>query len=138
MGRIKLFPVYDILCAKDFNPNERTGEIFSKGNPRILLPEQLHRSVIQFYNYRASVLKANTAAVNVKKEAVQKKEDQYLYQCSSCLTVYDETMGEPENNIAAGTLFEALPPEYCCPLCETGKNGFNKIERAALQHLQAV
>ena len=28
---IKLFKVYDILCAKDFNPNERTEETFSSG-----------------------------------------------------------------------------------------------------------
>jgi hypothetical protein len=38
---IELLHVYDILCAKDFNPNERTGFVFSSGNPKFLLAEQL-------------------------------------------------------------------------------------------------
>ncbi len=50
---IRLGKVYDILCAKDFNPNERTEEIFSSGNPLIVLPEQLRRSVVKYYHYRA-------------------------------------------------------------------------------------
>lgn len=53
---IKLFKVYDILCAKDFNPNERTEEVFSSGNPKAVLPEQLRRGVIKYYNYRASLI----------------------------------------------------------------------------------
>jgi hypothetical protein len=59
---IRLGKVYDILCAKDFNPNERTEEIFSSGNPKIVLPEQLRRSVVKYYHYRAGLekkLKAN-------------------------------------------------------------------------------
>ena len=52
---IRLFKVYDILCAKDFNPNERTGEIYSKDNPKILLPEQLRRCVLKYYQYRAGI-----------------------------------------------------------------------------------
>lgn len=56
---IRLLKVYDILCAKDFNPNERTEEIFSSGNPKIVLPEQLRRSVLKYYNYRAGIIKKN-------------------------------------------------------------------------------
>lgn len=47
---IGLFPVYDILCSKNFNPNERTGIIFSKGNSKFLLAKQLRRAIISFYN----------------------------------------------------------------------------------------
>ena len=49
---IELFHVYDILCAHDFNPNERTGFVFSSNNPKFLLGEQLRRSVTAFYNNR--------------------------------------------------------------------------------------
>jgi hypothetical protein len=59
---IRLLKVYDILCAKDFNPNERTEEIFSSGNPKIVLPEQLRRSVLKDYNYRAGIIKKNAKA----------------------------------------------------------------------------
>lgn len=54
---IRLFKVYDILCAKDFNPNERTEEIFSSNNPKFVLSEQLRRSVINYYKYRAAIVK---------------------------------------------------------------------------------
>jgi rubredoxin len=134
---IKLLSVYDILCAKDFNPNERTGEIFSKGNPKILLPEQLRRAVIQFYNYRATVNKTNAVSHHPKKEIAEIKKEEFFFQCSNCLTVYDEAAGEPENKIAAGTVFEKLPPAYCCPLCESEKKNFKKIAKSSLA-LQSV
>lgn len=56
---IKLIKVYDILCAKDFNPNERTEEIFSSDNFKFVLPEQLRRSVLKYYHYRESLYKKN-------------------------------------------------------------------------------
>lgn len=59
---IRLLKVYDILCAKDFNPNERTEDVFSSGNPKIVLPEQLRRSVLKYYNYRAGIIKKNVKA----------------------------------------------------------------------------
>ena len=130
---IKLFSVYDILCAKGFNPNERTGEIFSKGNPKIFLSEQLHRSIVAFYNYRSAVNKTATVKIVAKKEGSDKKAIAFLYQCTSCLTVYDESIGEPENNITAGTAFEKLPVAYCCSLCEAEKGSFKKIDKATLQ-----
>ncbi len=63
---IKLFKVYDILCAKDFNPNERTGEIFSRGNPKLVLAEQLRRCVLYYYRHRAKVVSGKLAAAKQK------------------------------------------------------------------------
>ncbi|MBI1341541.1 MAG: rubredoxin [Terrimonas sp.] len=51
VGKWGLFYMYDILCAKDFNPNERTDYIFSKDNPKFVLAEQLRRAVLSYYNY---------------------------------------------------------------------------------------
>ena len=70
---IRLGKVYDILCAKDFNPNERTEEIFSSGNPKIVLPEQLRRSVVKYYHYRAGLQKSLKANVLKVKPAAEKK-----------------------------------------------------------------
>ena len=60
IGKGGLFYVYDILCAKDFNPNERTAFAFSKDNPKFLLAEQLRRAVLSFYKYhgKTDVVKA--------------------------------------------------------------------------------
>ena len=48
------------------------------------------------------------------------------YVCNICGYVYDEANGEPENGIEAGTLFEALPDDYACPLCGVGKDSFSE------------
>jgi rubredoxin len=129
---IKLFKVYDILCAKDFNPNERTEEIFSSSNPKFVLPEQVRRSVLKYYRYRAGVVKQTAIASMPAKTVVEKLVEEYVYQCSSCKTIYDETIGEPANEIPAGTAFESLPANYVCPVCEAGKENFRKIEKSEL------
>ncbi|WP_316844039.1 rubredoxin [Pedobacter psychrodurus] len=132
---IRLFPVYDILCAKDFNPNARTGEIFSRSNPRFLLPEQIRRSIFKFYKYRLNATKTDNQKHGFKPEEAAKKNVVFLHQCNTCLTVYNEYIGEVENNIAPGTTFDDLPEDYCCPLCEGEKGNFIKIDQSVLQLL---
>jgi hypothetical protein len=51
IGKWGLFYTYDILCAKDYNPNERTAFFFSRDNPKFVLAEQLRRAVLSFYTY---------------------------------------------------------------------------------------
>lgn len=46
------------------------------------------------------------------------------YVCSVCGYVYDETIGDEDNNISAGTKFEELPDDWCCPLCSVPKDQF--------------
>lgn len=58
IGRWGFFYTYDILCAKDYNPNERTGFFYSRNNPKFVLAEQLRRAVLSYYTYR---YKTNTA-----------------------------------------------------------------------------
>lgn len=50
IGKRGFFHVYDILCAKDYNPNERTDFIFSRDNPKFVLAEQLRRAVLSYYS----------------------------------------------------------------------------------------
>ena len=134
---IEFFYRYDILCAKDFNPNERTGFTFSRNNYKWLLPEQLRRAIIGFYAHKASKQEDITIK-KPKKEMLLKEElPVWIHQCPQCLSVYDATVGEPENNIAAGTAFENLPEQYCCPLCEVPKKDFRQINKLSLQYVEA-
>ena len=48
------------------------------------------------------------------------------YVCTACSYVYDSEKGDPENGIAAGTPFEALPEDWTCPLCGLGKEVFEE------------
>ena len=50
-----------------------------------------------------------------------------VYQCNSCQTIYDYRFGDQTQNIQPGVLFEKLPNEYCCSLCEGPKENFSKI-----------
>lgn len=132
IGKWGFFYIYDILIAKDFNPNERTGVVFSRSNLKVWLPEQLRRALLEFYNHQSKVLKTPERRTNRKETAISEIKNELVYQCCDCLSVYDEVTGEPENDILPGTLFEALPQTYKCPVCETGKEAFRKIEKTSL------
>ena len=44
------------------------------------------------------------------------------YICDTCGYVYDPEVGDPDNGIAPGTAFEAIPEDWVCPLCGVGKD----------------
>jgi rubredoxin len=50
------------------------------------------------------------------------------YVCDVCGYEYDETVGDPDNGIAAGTKWEDLPEDFVCPLCGVGKDQFSQAE----------
>jgi len=131
IGKWGFFHLYDLLIAKDFNPNERTGVVFSKSNLKIWLPEQMRRAILSFYQHQSKVMKLPTVAA-IKKETIAEKKNEVVYQCCDCLTVYDELIGEPDSGIVPATLFEQLPETYCCPMCEAAKENFKKIEKSKL------
>jgi rubredoxin len=49
------------------------------------------------------------------------------YQCSNCLTVYDEKYGDPEACISPGVSFENLPDTYKCHVCDSPKKYFAPV-----------
>ncbi|MBQ8178612.1 MAG: rubredoxin [Clostridia bacterium] len=50
------------------------------------------------------------------------------YVCNICGWVYDEAIGDEDNGIAAGTLWNDLPEDFVCPLCGVGKEDFSEEE----------
>ena len=48
------------------------------------------------------------------------------YVCDLCGYVYDEALGDPENGIPPGTIWEDVPEDYVCPLCGAGKDQFSQ------------
>ncbi len=50
------------------------------------------------------------------------------YQCIVCGFIYDEAAGLPEEGIAPGTLWEAIPDDWSCPDCGVAKADFEMIE----------
>jgi rubredoxin len=46
------------------------------------------------------------------------------YVCPICGYTYDEAAGRPEDGIAPGTTWQALPEDWVCPLCGAPKSVF--------------
>lgn len=47
------------------------------------------------------------------------------YICGICSYVYDEAEGYPDDGIAAGTQWEAVPEDWVCPICGAPKDEFH-------------
>ncbi len=129
IGSVGLFHVYDILCAKDYNPNERTGFAFSKDNPKFSLAEQLRRAILSFYKFHGEKGEIVTTPSVKKGSLVVEIKNETVYQCKHCLTVYDESSGDPECGIVPGTTFKQLPDSFCCSVCDATKEDFVQVKK---------
>jgi rubredoxin len=45
-----------------------------------------------------------------------------------CGYIYDPAVGDPDNGVAPGTSFEAIPGDWTCPVCGAAKSEFEKTE----------
>ena len=50
------------------------------------------------------------------------------YECVVCGYVYDPAKGDPDNGIAPGTPFGALPADWECPDCGASKDDFEPLD----------
>nr|WP_170295637.1 rubredoxin [Beggiatoa leptomitoformis] len=49
------------------------------------------------------------------------------YRCKMCGFLYAEQKGLPDAGIPAGTLWEDVPTDWFCPLCNASKTDFKAI-----------
>ena len=47
------------------------------------------------------------------------------YICDICRYIYDPAKGDADNDVPAGTSFDALPDTWTCPVCGVGKDQFS-------------
>jgi rubredoxin len=50
------------------------------------------------------------------------------WQCVACEYVYDEELGDEEENLPPGTRFEDIPDDWYCPDCGATKAMFIELE----------
>jgi len=135
--QIRPLDKYDILYTADFNPNSKDYILFRAD----VAKEHLATYVIALCKYYYAQEDANEllpGSSYTTAPVVEHKETRKVYfQCRHCLTVYDEALGEAENHVLPGTSFEALPESYCCPLCESPKQDFERVE-ISLPGLQPI
>jgi rubredoxin len=49
------------------------------------------------------------------------------WNCVVCGFVYDEALGLPDEGIPAGTKWEDVPEDWCCPDCGVAKSDFEMV-----------
>jgi rubredoxin len=50
------------------------------------------------------------------------------WECLVCGYIYNPELGDPDNDVEAGTPFEELPDDWTCPECGAGKDEFQRVE----------
>lgn len=114
---------YNILYAKDFNCNEPKYVPFVKSIPKDAIPPILIELSHLYYE--------NLDNSNYDLDDPKKKRTPSIvsvFQCQNCLSIYDESLGIPEDGIPQNTKFENLPDTFTCAICEGDKKEFLEVE----------
>ena len=59
-----------------------------------------------------------------------------LYICKACGLIYDESKGDEDSGLAAGTRFADIPDDWACPLCGVTKSDFELYAAEPIQHIR--
>lgn len=88
--------------------------------------ELLADAPVLTYEYYSTVMKGKSSRNAPTYVPSQPKVPQEgkKYTCSICGYTYDPLIGDPEHGVAPGTLFEALPDDWTCPVCGASKSQF--------------
>ncbi|MEP2025789.1 rubredoxin domain-containing protein [Reichenbachiella sp.] len=111
---------YNILYAKDFNPNSAEYLTYVKNVTKNVLPALLMELSVMYFDQ----IDDQPTTVPKKKAEQQVVATTERYQCKHCLSIYDAQYGDEAANIAPGTSFDSLPDSYICPTCEAKKAEF--------------
>lgn len=131
-SRLKYLQRYDILYTPGFNPNTSTLLMYREQVAKEHLGPYLVSLCKEFYE-QGSETNILQAFVSSQQAAVPLQQpDKKVHQCTQCLSVYDETLGEAEQDIAPGTPFDELPDSFTCPLCGAAASAFEEISESAL------
>ena len=59
-----------------------------------------------------------------------------LYICKACGLIYDESKGDEDSGLAAGTRFADIPDDWACPICGVTKSDFELYVAEPIQHIR--
>jgi len=114
---------YNILYAKDFNPNHTEYLSYAQSVKKEIIPTLL----IELSKIYFRQLNPEKESVVSEKAVNSYQELTESFQCPNCLTVYEKSVGDPSANISPGTSFEDLPESYTCNVCDSSKLFFKPM-----------
>ncbi|OEK08146.1 rubredoxin [Flavivirga aquatica] len=121
LGDFVIRDTYNLLYAKDFDPNTREYIMHVQDVDKVELPGLL-MELSKLYFEQLGTEREEVRLSEIKKESIEEE----VYQCTDCLTVYNEKYGDITQNIAPNSSFESLLETYECSLCEAPKSSFKK------------
>jgi len=126
-GNIIIQPVatdrYTLYYTANFSPNENDWVLYQKNCDLDQLIKSICELNIQYHSFKGSAIPSPR-----HRPATGVLHTTELYQCKTCLTVYNEKVGDVVNQISAGTPFKDLPATYCCPVCDGGVEDYALME----------
>lgn len=120
-GDFKIRDTYNLLYAKNFDPNTRQYIMHVQDIDMVELPGLL-MELSQLYFEQLGTEREDETIQTIAKESVEEE----VYQCTDCMTIYNEVYGDITQNIKPNTPFKNLPSDYECSLCEAPKSSFEK------------
>ena len=112
-----------MLHFKNFDPNTHIYQSYAHDVDKIELPGLLMELSKKYFMQLGHI---EGKAIETTKGAEQLARN--VYQCTSCLTIYDEVYGDIKSGVKTGTLFKDLSDDFLCPVCESPKTNFINVE----------
>ncbi len=116
-------PTYNVLYAKNFNPNTQHYLVHAQDVDQMDLPGLLMELTKTYFKNLGTNMVVDNELSNIKKKEIVEIE---VFQCQDCQTVFDPSIGDPALDIEPGVIFTELPDSYCCSLCDAPKEHFEK------------
>jgi rubredoxin len=118
---------YNILYAKNFNPNTVTYLTYASNVRKEVIPSLLvELSKLYFRQLNPE----KETSKEIREEILPGRHTLPVYQCTNCLTVYDPRYGDELAHIPPGVSFADLPDTYRCHVCDTEKRHFSPVSHA--------
>ena len=132
-NKLKSLERFDILYKKDFNPNSTELVLFRDQVEKDYLGAYLVSLCKLYYErHELETAESSEQVPDMATDLPSLQEIEWIHQCGSCFTVYDNSVDDEDTRVAAGTAFEEVPESYQCSLCGGSKSGFIKVEHSSL------
>ncbi|SKC87322.1 rubredoxin domain-containing protein [Ohtaekwangia koreensis] len=118
---------YNILYAKDFNPNKIAYLTYARDVKKEIIPALLIELSKMYYRQLNPEREKQTEKNKEEKSGIVVSS----YQCSNCLSIYDQRYGDATVNIPPGVPFDELPETYRCHVCNSPKMYFTAMTISA-------
>ena len=127
-------PTYNVLHARDFDPNTLEYISYAQDVDKIELPGLLMElSRLYFDGLGVMGKDQKPLIISTPVQPLYKTPELEAFQCPNCLSIFDQRFGDAFNGIAPGVAFENLPNAYVCGVCNTEKEAFVKIDANAIK-----